>query len=1043
MNTKVFNILMLSTLLLGFLQPKAGMADIPVEPGIHLISEDETGLTLQITLGDYQIEKVTRDGSVFDQIETDGGKIGEPGKPNLPMLVANLGVLADVEFSIQVISQTQEAYSRKVLIEPAGSYKAAEEDFSPGELTYILDEETYSSYTPFPGRPAELGDAYWMRDQRILPVRFFPFQYVPAQQSLSVLRSIIVRVDFHRPMETGKKKFTQIEPGQKSPVSNSSPFETVLQKSLVNYESAKSYRAKEPSSERVVHSSNLLTEQSSHPKYKITVTNDGIYRITYETLQAAGMPVDTINPSTFSMSNQGRPVAIYVDDSGNDPDRFQPGEFILFYGEHFDGTYLASLYADEANQWRDKFITPSNTLVYWSPQFNKIMLEKYTDLNVYWLSYDGAGGPFMSIQSVPPNGGTVPGSFREVIRAEEDLVWRTSHFTSEDTFFWERVRTSSEVTRTYTITLSAPFNGGADAILRGELVGYAHSFSVNPDHRQRIYFNRTAYPDPIADISWDGLIRYEFNFALPASKLVDGTNLVDVNFIKQSGMVTEDVLVNWYSLEYDREYIAQDNQLIFAGDQAGTWNYQISGFSGDKPWLLDITQSLTPTLLTDGDYSGGILSFEITHAQNSKFIAANPLDITVVNIQPYSPAVDLNDPADYLIITPPDFLTASQALADYRQTHDGLIARVVNVEDLYNEYNYGIFHPIAIKNYLKVVYHAWAIPPTYVLLVGDGHWNFLGSPLYDNMPVYMPPNLQWVDPWQGEVDSSSLLAAVNGDDPIPDILIGRLPVNSSSQIDAYIQKVILHESQLNESWQKKQIFIADAPDPFAGDFPALSQAIIDQYLSAVQNPKWVYLDTNLTSYDTQTSTDIPCVIDGNRKCINATNEIISLLNTQGGGLVNYTGHGAINIWTKNAQLFIYGDISSLNNSNRLPIILSWTCLDGYWIYPKLTIDYQSKTGQSIIEEMLRLQNNGIVGAFSPTGLGVSTGHDYLQRGFYDYIFSQQTPWRLGQAALAGKMRLYSESPRDVDLVHTYTVFGDPALLTTPPEVEVFLPLIMK
>ena len=47
--------------------------------------------------------------------------------------------------------------------------------------------------------------------------------------------------------------------------------------------------------------------------------------------------------------------------------------------------------------------------------------------------------------------------------------------------------------------------------------------------------------------------------------------------------------------------------------------------------------------------------------------------------------------------------------------------KIVDVDDVYNEFNDGLYHPVAIKNFLKYAYANWQPPaPTYVLLVGDG-----------------------------------------------------------------------------------------------------------------------------------------------------------------------------------------------------------------------------------------------------------------------------------------------------------------------------------
>ncbi len=89
------------------------------------------------------------------------------------------------------------------------------------------------------------------------------------------------------------------------------------------------------------------------------------------------------------------------------------------------------------------------------------------------------------------------------------------------------------------------------------------------------------------------------------------------------------------------------------------------------------------------------------------------------------------------------------------------------------------------------------------------------------------------------------------------------------------------------------------------------------------------------------------------------------------------------------------------NLDRLPIILSMTCLDGYWIYPGTS---------GLMETMLRAANGGSVASFSPTGLGVSTGHDQLERGLLKAVFRQGVS-RLGAAALAGKVALYSSGQK--------------------------------
>jgi hypothetical protein len=495
------------------------------------------------------------------------------------------------------------------------------------------------------------------------------------------------------------------------------------------------------------------------------------------------------------------------------------------------------------------------------------------------------------------------------------------------------------------------------------------------------------------------------------------------------------MLFDWFEIDYDRQFQADGDEIDFTIDQVGPSKFVINNYSTSDVIALDITDPLSPTMVLSSTFSTGTLSFEVTHGAGERYFAGKVKSIDPSRLSKFVPKDYGNIPVDYIYITHPDLLEGTNNLASYR-AGKGLSTLVVNIDDLYNQYNFGIYNPIAIKNFLKDMLIKWGALPTYVVLVGDGHWNFLGYSGYDNPPIFMPPNLAWVDPWQGEVDSSNLLATVVGSDPIPDVLIARMPVTNNSQLDTILSKTELHESTIGQNWQKRFIFVADDTPDTAGDFVAYSEKIINDYhLLPIYLPDKQYLDTYTDSDSGTCGTP-----SGKHSCPAATNALTNTLNVNGALLINYVGHASLNIWAAEGIL-INEDIPTLANGDHLPILLSLTCLDGYWIYPNLAIG--TKTGPGLVEELLRAENKGIVAAFSPNGLGVSTGHDYLQRGFYDEMF-KGTDWVLGEAALGGKVALYSSHPAYVDLIQTYTIFGDPALVS--PKLErnlIFLPVVLK
>ncbi len=262
-----------------------------------------------------------------------------------------------------------------------------------------------------------------------------------------------------------------------------------------------------------------------------------------------------------------------------------------------------------------------------------------------------------------------------------------------------------------------------------------------------------------------------------------------------------------------------------------------------------------------------------------------------------------------------------------------------------------------------------------------------------------------------------LLAAIVGDDPLPDVMISRIPVNSETELTAIINKINSYEAIKFAPWFDTSIFITDNTDA-AGNFEYFADGIIQDYLIDGYRPIRIFQE------------DYDCELYS--RCVEVANVITNTLNNNGALLVNYIGHGALWRWS-NEQIFVDEDIGNLNNGNKLPVILSMTCWDGYFIYPGW---------EGLIEQMLRADSKGAVAAFSPTGLGVASGHDHLHRGFYDALIFQGEN-ALGPLTQAAKLRLY-QTGANFDLLHTFTIFGDPALQIPITNIDrVYLPAVGK
>ncbi len=988
------------------------------QPALEILQSDSHGLLVELSASNYTVEQKTVDGLTFDQLDVPGYSLtAEPGVPQLPVKGLMIGVPAGAEVQVNILEDDTVALAGQFNLAAAPWPLPLEDETDSGSYTYLQNIPFRQTGEYYPRTPVYVEEEGWVRDQRVARLVFFPFQYQSNTGSLVLHQRVLVEINF---VESGPVSLAgDILPAE----TQDSLYDPILQGALLNYEAARAWRSMPESVD--VHTTSVEGE-----RVKIQVDEDGIYTLTYDALIAAGWDLSGIDPTTLSLSSQGEDVAISVVGEGDGS--FDPGDYILFYGEEFRGDRMAAWYADEADHWLTYLRqNPDGTTTLWHPEFTAKMLELYTSTNVYWLWVDTVGEPLrMAVKNAAPGMVTpIQDTYQATIKAEQNLKYWEYHLTDEDPWFWGVVYGYGE--SSYPVTLTGLPTVPADVTIRGELVS-ANSVNNNgPDHHTVLKINSMAAP--MDDAYWDGQSRYRFESTVSSAALVEGAN--SIKYQSMSDAIAYPMMcVDWFEIAYDRRFLAVNDELLFSGDETGEWQYQVTGLASPAAHALDISSPLQPVILSNAvvtaDGGGYRVAFDADGLAGVQFYLAgdgalkSPLSVSV-----YDPP-DLRSPgnqADYIIITHPDFLAASQVLAAYR-SGQGLQTLVVNVDDIYNEFGEGIFHSLAIKNFLEYSFSNWQSPaPSYVVLIGDGHWNMHGwNPAkFGTTPVFMPPNLEWVDPWYGMVDTTNPLANVVGSDPLPDLEIGRIPVNTVAELQAVISKIETFETSTPEEWQLHNLFIADNTPDYAGDFPALADAIIQDYSRPGFTMDRVYLDDFM-----DTGTCGTPLYKGS-ECPNATQAIKNTLNA-GAQIVNYIGHASFNLWTHELIFYYragtpyYNDVASLNNGDRLPVVLAMTCLEGHWFNPV--------EQPSMAELLLRTEGRGAVATFSPTGMGVASGHDALQRGFYDAVYEYGS-WALAPAVFNARLRLFGESGSH-PLLYTYVLFGDPALrLLSPYGIE--------
>jgi uncharacterized repeat protein (TIGR01451 family) len=969
--------------------------------GLRLVKSDRESVVLELYTPAYEVSQESLGGLDCAPVSVEGcGDSSGVGRPRLPVRRVMLGVPPGADLKVRILDVDSAPVAGRYDVCPAPKrvlhrdpprvgFPQEPLGTLPGRVGYEFtpDQAVYGADALYPTQLARVASSGYLRDQRFALLHLHPVQFNPVNQQLT----------FHRRM-TVELRFTY-NAGAGAPAGAGeadAPFEAMLRSTLLNYDSARQWRGNAPAAPLRVQGENPLASQTS---WKITVEEDGIYRLSYEALSAAGFPSGVLSP-TLKLFNQGSQVATHiVDPQGS----FGPDDYILFYGQK--------------------------------------MNTKYTGTNVYWLTHKGAAGLRMDQKDGAPVGtAAVPTSFFTYKKVEQPK-WYISTLAGGDEldrWVWDRFippygssgSTCSGNSCTYHLGLSTIVTDSLEATLRLSLFGEAPQ-----NHRARLYVNGQW----VGDTTWPGNAQKIDEVSFPASHLVEGDNKVRVTGVKDPADPWDKFWSDWVEIGFHDAYVAENDHLRFAGDLDGgvpiSYTYQVTGFSSADVAAFDITDPAYPQRITGATVKGGstyTLTFHDTISARSEYVALTTrepdrrLEPTAIAQDAPSDLYTGGDGADYIIITHADL--ALEGPGDRDDVYDleayrrgqGLRTIVVDVQDIYDEFSYGVFDPRAIRDFLSHAYHNWAPPkPTYVLLVGDGNYDFKNYE-GDSPPNYIPPYLSYVDPVLGETATDNRYVAVSGDDLVQDMAIGRLPVSSMTQVATVIGKILGYEQDPPPGdWNQKALFVADnVPDPKnAGDFVGLSDGIVDGFLPDPYVADKVYMN-DLGCPPTSPPTPCPA----------ATAGIIAAI-SEGRLLVNYIGHAGNLAW---ADEVIFradakrNDINALTNGPKLPMLLPMACATGYFHHPSLPC---------IDERMLWTAGKGAIAAFTASGFGFAIGHDFLDKGFFDAVF-QHDVREIGLATWLAKICLCDcEEPgcgctaedEFPDLMDTFVLFGDPAM----------------
>jgi hypothetical protein len=937
--------------------------------GVTLISCDRQGAILELSLPEIRISPRSLDGSYFSDVDIAGwGKdLSAEGNPALPQAGVLLAMPpgAEASMSTEILETKTLALNNPV---PTPTWKTDDRGQNLQEQ-YLPKAAAYNSKTLYPEQWVKLGDPCWLRGHWVVPVRITPVRVRTGLGDALAATRLRIHVKFMG--------------GREGRYVNDPLGEGMAKSEIINYKASSSWQGDPPRPK--------FAPDQDYGQYKLMVEKDGLYRITYSDLQVAGIDPTTFDPKSLKIYLKGEQIPIYV--QGESDHSFDIDDYILFWGQFPRGTYTYTYI--------------------------------YSKTNVYWLDWGGVDGVRVQTRSATPAGTTpLAQYFKSTRHFEVDTIYQKFGYTPETTPVdqWVWLNMDSYYLPEYSYLLNLPrlsILSGKTYDLKISVRGYTYNEYINPDHRMTVNWNDYEAIDAI----WNDQEKITPVASIPSSALrsLPALNEIILTAPSVPNVVSNSYFLDYMEVGYWRDYTLEGDTMLFQSPQdlaAGQIKYQIPGVTNPDVELWNLTRM---ERLTGFQFSPN-LTFQDSASDTTYYFISKSSGLLTPEIVPDVPSdwKTTSHGVDYLIVTHEDFYDALTPLVQLYQNRGWRVERA-KIGDIYDEFSYGLKDPQALFDFISYAYFSYQQPQlTYVLLVGDASWDYKNQdplPYVDYLPTHAFRSWKW-----GETASDNFFAAVGDSAPVPDLYLGRFPVNNQDEINTLVQKSLLYAEEPSGYWRSQALFTNGALGVEDGAyFDSTAQNLITEFFPSWYNPERVYSNP---------SPPYEQYLGGSYLMMNYIN--------QGDALVSYIGHAGNQMWTTLDQ----SEIGLLENGIKMPFVCAYSCFTGL---------FSNTTGFG--ETFVLKPNGGAIAYWSNAGIG----YIYSNTAINTYLFQHLLPDSvegvpLGEAITEAKSTYYAYHGNVSNVLTTFIFLGDPGARfvyhtptpadtsdTSPPQVTIQIP----
>lgn len=711
----------------------------------------------------------------------------------------------------------------------------------------------------------------------------------------------------------------------------------------------------------------------SQKYFSFNIHTTGIQRIDYAALAASNVPVGTFSSENIQVFGREKEVPLYIVD-GND-NSFDAGDYILFYAEKNDGWLDSLIYQNPTDIANPGFSLYNDTIQYfftWNNSTNNARFVVETDID--FANY-GAPADYV-LKDIRSECATAVIGYSEGYRyadASGSIYAPGEGWGCGSVSLGGTYSTSAGTFDLYsgvgaplpTIHLSIASNSDA---------------SANPDHHLRVQIGSSNYT--LVDSTFEAFQNHKYDLTIPAGILGNPFTNLQMQSINDLGAAADVLNLNHWRIRYPRAGNVQfsnfDNFHVVNNSNATKTLLNLTSFStinavafsfGSTNRMIPVVQNfITLQLLVPNDPSG-----------NPNYVVLGNLAATIPATQftavngsgQFTDFSALSTEEALLMIYHPSLQGASANYANYRSSLPGGGNNVImgNIKELYQQYGGGIDrHVLAIRRFAL---HAFDLAvtdkPVALFLVGKGISEHDGARKDPAISV------QSLIPSFGYPSSDiAITAGLNGTFWDPLIPTGRIAARTNAELQDYLDKVILYESQQvqndptnystpTKDWQKQILhFIGGSNQGQQNEF----RSYMDGMKDIIEDS--VYAG-NVTSYYKTSSDPLdPAVL-----------AYYNTLISNGVSLMNFFGHAAA---SNNGFEVNIDEPSNWDNYGKYPVVIGNSCYNGN-IFSE---------GNSTSERFVNIADAGAIAFISSVSVGYAqplnlySNHLYRQFSYLNY-----------------------------------------------------------